>query len=192
MSTRSQILFKFPDGQILIYRHSDGYPYSEAGVIADLEKFFKWNYGRNTQYDYMIANYFYWNKKHSEEYLDWDWKTNKKKRNPIPIHKRKMGGNEAVLLGHGLNYQGVLQGDIEWFYFVEFLEKPSDSVFKEDDGLTIIIKVYETHPFRIEYEYPEQLIKNELPKMTFVIENIPNLKLKIPDFPKYDEDEIKV
>lgn len=190
MSTRGQILFKFPDGQVLVYRHSDSYPYGNVGVIADLEKFFKWNEGRNTQYDYLVPNYFYWSKKHSEEYMNWDWKTDKKKRNSTPIHKRKLDGNEPVKIGHGLDYDGQLHSDIEWFYLVEFFEEPVTDVFKPEK-VQITIKVYDTYPFHVEYDYPEQLIRNEMPKMTFTIEDVQNSKLEIPDFPKYDEDEIE-
>lgn len=186
MSTRGQILFKFPDGQVLVYRHSDSYPYTVNGVVADLVEFFKWNMGRNTQYDYMIANYFYWMKKPMEYYIDYDWKLGKKKRNSVPIHKRKLDGNESVKIGHGLDYHGKLHGDIEWFYLVEFFERPTEDIFKEDKYLTVIIKVYELHAFNIEYEYPEQLLRNEMPKMTFTIEDIENYKLEVP---KWEDEE---
>ena len=41
MSTRCTLHFTDDDGtQAICYRHSDGYPDSEAGVLADLERFF--------------------------------------------------------------------------------------------------------------------------------------------------------
>ena len=44
MSTRCNIHFTYKDTEQVeanIYRHSDGYPDTENGVLADLEKFFK-------------------------------------------------------------------------------------------------------------------------------------------------------
>lgn len=59
MSTSAQILFKFEDGQVLVYKHWDGYP---KGVIPHLKEFLKWNGSRNNDPSYTIANYFYWAK----------------------------------------------------------------------------------------------------------------------------------
>jgi hypothetical protein len=173
MSTRCQILFKFEDGQVLTYRHSDGYA---TGVLPDLVEFLKWNEGRNNQSDYVVPNYFYWSKKHSEEYMDYDYKTGKIKRKKTPIHKRKMGGNEAVLIGYGLDYQGTFHGDIEYFYTVEFFDKNTDSFHPE---MEFRIRAYKPvfkkggGCFDLEYEYPEQLIRNEKP---FIELNITDLK----------------
>lgn len=42
MSTRANIHFNYPDGTVAanIYRHSDGYPDDDYGVLADLDRFF--------------------------------------------------------------------------------------------------------------------------------------------------------
>jgi hypothetical protein len=42
MSTRANIHFNYPSGQIAanIYRHGDGYPDDDYGVLADLDRFF--------------------------------------------------------------------------------------------------------------------------------------------------------
>ena len=94
MSTRCQILFRFSNGEVLTYRHSDGYP---KGVIPDLVAFLKWN-GNNSDYTYTMANYFFWNKKRYAKYL------------------------RQGRLGFGLNYDGQLCGDINYFYAVDFIE----------------------------------------------------------------------
>lgn len=76
MSTRSQIEFqqtwkddkkKMRTERRTVYRHSDGYPDGECGVIADLKKFLQWNKGRNTDVEYCTANFIYWSKRRVEE-----------------------------------------------------------------------------------------------------------------------------
>jgi hypothetical protein len=170
MSTRCQILFKFEDGQVLTYRHSDGYP---TGVLPDLVEFLKWNEGRNNQSDYVVPNYFYWSKKHSEEYMDYDYKTGKIKRKKTPIHKRKMGGNEAVLIGYGLDYHGQFHGDIEYFYTVEFFDIANETTFK----IRAYKPVYDPKNHDLVYEYPEQLIRNEKPFIELYIEDLKNYQV---------------
>lgn len=181
MSTRSQILFKFPDGQVLVYRHSDGYPYNEAGVIADLVKFLKWNDGRNTQYDYLIANWFYWSKKWSESYIDI------KNKGSLHLRKKDLRELEPVKIGHGLDYDGMLHGDTAYFYTVEFFEvhtKPN-IMFSSEIDVQVKIRVYERN-YDMPYEYPEQLIRNEKPLMEFFIEHINDYKLVVPK----EEEEV--
>jgi hypothetical protein len=186
MSTRCQILWKFEDGQVLTYRHSDGYP---TGVLPDLVEFLKWNIGRNNQPDYLIANYFYWSKKHFERYVDYDYKTGKQKRKSTPLHKRKLDGNEMILLGYGLDYQGTLHGDIEFFYTVEIFSLNNDDFHPQ---LKYRIRAYTNN---LDYEYPEQLIKNEIPFIEINIDDLEKYEIisdqEIETLQKKNEEEFQ-
>ena len=62
MSTRCQIEFKVDGERRTIYRHSDGYPDSKHGVVETLKQFLKWNRGRNTDIEYLTANFIFWSK----------------------------------------------------------------------------------------------------------------------------------
>ena len=121
MSTRCQILFRFngqyTEGEVLTYRHSDGYPES---VLPDLVDFLKWNGGRNSDPSYTMANYFFWNKKRYQKYLD--------------------GGR----IGYGLDFNGRLHGDVEYFYIVDFIDG-KDRPFSYDTNMQFRIAVYDIH-----------------------------------------------
>lgn len=61
MGTRALIIFvNNAKRQVVTYRHWDGYP---EAVLPELKEFLKWNGGRNQDFDYAIANYFYYMKK---------------------------------------------------------------------------------------------------------------------------------
>lgn len=82
MSTRSHINFitktkykgepKTHVEETLIYKHSDGYPDGEHGVVEFMREFVKWAEGDLTCHEYMIANFILFGKLNSianyEEY----------------------------------------------------------------------------------------------------------------------------
>ncbi len=161
MSTRCQIEFKTiydyklkngkikrKEESILLYRHSDGYP---EGVVPDLKKFLIWNGGRNSDLEFMAANFIYWSKRHFEENY---------------YHKKYGGGiddkgkpkkwsdpqdfNSTLLLGFGICEKDCIHGDIEYFY--EVIVPLGDGIINRvEDGKSIIIKVYKTD-YKKEYK----------------------------------------
>jgi len=66
MSTRCHVIFKNRDEETMTYRHSDGYPDTSGGVLADLKAFKKFG-GRRTEVGYAAANWIYWNKMQMHE-----------------------------------------------------------------------------------------------------------------------------
>jgi hypothetical protein len=129
MSTRCNILFRqIVDGKVqqklLTYRHSDGYP---TGVVPDLIDFLKWNQGRNDQFDYLLANYFYYSKRCRERQYEEFRKTIAKNQEDleelqIPICERKIDGNNPILIGYGIDCDNILHVDIEYFYIVDLIK----------------------------------------------------------------------
>ena len=91
------------DGEVIaqIYRHSDGYPDGQGGVIADLKKFVKWLTGDPQprpihDIEYASANWIYWNKKQMIEELELS--------------------NGWEKLGYGITPIGRIHGNEEYLY----------------------------------------------------------------------------
>jgi len=120
----------------MIYRHSDGYP---EGVVPDLKEFLKWNGGRNTDLEYMTANFIYWSKRYHEEML-YDTKYGggqDEKGNKIKWSDPQQY-NSALLLGFGICEKNGFHGDIEYFY--EVVVETGEGIFPK--AIKITIKVY--------------------------------------------------
>lgn len=142
MSTRCQIQFIYNNKEkVLTYRHSDGYL---NGVVPDLVEFLKWHAPRNDQFDYLVPNYFYWNKRWSEKHYDTYYKQGSYESIPHdkPPIERVMGGNEHVLLGYGLDADNLLHGDIEYFYKVYITNKNKSNNLFDKSNLQYKIKAY--------------------------------------------------
>jgi len=108
MSTRCQIIVKKGDfGQdVLIYRHSDGYPEGKSGVVSDLKKAlkFSWQLPRMESDDFAAGIVAGWHTlKRSQS--TWGDKTH--------WHQ---GGN--LRLEGGYKGPASRHGDIEWLYIV--------------------------------------------------------------------------
>ncbi len=121
MSTRSQIMFKFDDGienktrYLLTYKHSDGYP---KGVIPLLQEYHKWC-GRKDDFSYYTASWFYFVKRKTEEIRNTE--------NPL-----KGGRKTTVQLGHGIDEDYILRGDIVHFYLVDL---NSETIYHYSDNI---------------------------------------------------------
>lgn len=112
MSTRCQVIFegyekdKFHDASV--YRHSDGYPDSEHGVLATLVPFAK---------DFMA------NRGHDPEYMTAHlvalWINNMNEHNA----KQGYSSNMFKYTGHGVcGFKGELHGDLDYLYVVKKTE----------------------------------------------------------------------
>lgn len=115
MSTRCQIIFEGCD--VVIYRHSDGYPEGASGVIkalkASVANFVKW---RGYDECYMPAHVMHdliaEHKKELDKYIR---------------REKKAGGyaayEQAKYIGYGIesypDESAYLHGDIEWLYVVK-------------------------------------------------------------------------
>src|SRR5690349_12572643 len=113
MSTRCQIEFSINGERRTIYRHSDGYPDTEEGVLYSLREFLKWNKGRNDDIEYLAANFIYWSKKGTEADIK-RWR------------KARWGGvfedsyyEDILKTGFGICENDDLHGDIKYFYKVK-------------------------------------------------------------------------
>ncbi len=108
MSTRCVINFNYGKRiEAKVYRHSDGYPAGESGVLADLQRFFaeverQTNDNRYGDPSYLAAKFVVWQ---AEEYAT-DWEGNKKQ--PLDF------------LGVGVCTRNP--GDIEYIYTVKCKE----------------------------------------------------------------------
>ena len=121
MSTRCQIEFSSiwenekkekKTESILIYRHSDGYP---EGVIPDLKNFLKWNGNRITDIEYTAANFIYWSKRNTEEWMAKDkWF----KERGLNKWNEPQDYNSPLLIGFGICEKDDFHMDIEYFYNV--------------------------------------------------------------------------
>lgn len=134
MSTRAQIEFKHIRkffgrkkpiiSRRTVYRHSDGYPDTECGVIADLVSFLKWNNGRNSDIEYQTANFIYWSKRwHEELYFNKIWnRTDKSKVKDINAKWHDVENTNVSNLhtGFGICENDGFHGDIEYFYEVVY------------------------------------------------------------------------
>lgn len=157
MSTRSQIRFtvkgeyednktkkvkKYNDGSVLIYRHSDGYPDTEHGVVESLKRFFKWNGGRN-DLEYMTANFILFEKLESIKGLNEMRKNMGDKYGRIQtlesILETNDDHNANWLLGYGICQPDNFHWDIEYFYDVEVYRKGT-GMFDSKDTITIKVR----------------------------------------------------
>jgi len=153
MSTRCHIEFKriwnekLKNGKVkkveesrMVYRHSDGYP---EGVVPDLKEFLEWNDGRNSDLEYMTANFIYWSKRwHEERYYHESYGGGMDKDgNKVPWHKKPQDMNSMLLLGFGVCEKNGFHGDMEYFY--EVIVKLGEGFIARDEGITI--KVYDAH-----------------------------------------------
>jgi len=131
MSTRCQIEFKHVYNYFkrkrpiierrTVYRHSDGYPEDECGVINTLKQFLKWNGGRNSDIEYQTANFIYWSKRKFEElYFNKDWTGTIKKKADKNLKWSDVGSTNVSTLhtGFGVCENDGFHGDIEYFYEV--------------------------------------------------------------------------
>jgi len=116
MSTRCQI--KVEGSDVYVYRHSDGYPEGEHGVIAALkpicEDFLKW---RGWDEDYMVAHIV------SAFIVSYMQGTREMCENPEDSYYSKMTPEEreesinmSKFLGHGVCTE--IHGDIAFLYVV--------------------------------------------------------------------------
>jgi len=122
MSTRCQIDFiskwkddkdKIHEERNRVYRHSDGYP---EGVLPDLKEFLKWNEGRNSDIEYMTANFIFWNKrKHEDEYFNKDLDGKDKDKN-LKWDSIQSTNTSILHIGFGVCDVNSFHGDIEYFY----------------------------------------------------------------------------
>lgn len=118
MSTRCVINFEDSYGKAKIYRHSDGYPESDVGVLADLEKFFTAveKQTKDTRFNdpnYLAAKFVVWQ---ANENAKIDAQTFG--RNPkTGEYERKQGrAKKLAFLGVGIIDRNP--GDIEYEYTV--------------------------------------------------------------------------
>ena len=128
MSTRCQIMFHYgvDDTAVsaLLYRHSDGYPDSEHGVLADLDRFFddlEANVPDNRFNDpcYLAAKLLVWFvNRHQESMLTMykAWAKDSKDGDDYAAKKLKEFGHPCDFLGHGIDM--CLHGDIEFLYHI--------------------------------------------------------------------------
>ena len=154
MSTRCQIEFKTvykvkqkngkmkeQEESILLYRHLDGYP---EGVVPDLKEFLKWNGGRNSDLEFMTANFIYWSKRHFEEnYYHEKYGGGLDDKGKPKKWSDPQDFNSMLLLGFGICEKDCFHGDIEYFYEV-IVRLDSGVIDREEKGGGIIIKVYKT------------------------------------------------
>jgi len=116
MSTRCQIRFQQGKRIAQIYRHSDGYPDGEGGVIADLVAYAKEVAdNRLTDVSYGAANFIHWNKRNHEQ--------SDSKYAP-----------KFASTGYGVeNPADGIHGDEEYLYLVEYPNIKVSSKFPEGD-----------------------------------------------------------
>ena len=132
MSTRCMI--EVEGNPVKLYRHSDGYPNSECGVLATLVPHVKqfltvcgWDV------EYLIARLAQWQMNESDQSLA-EWRNN----NPSPFNQAK--GPECLSFGLSTEYHG----DLEYVYIVKMTDKKP------------FIYVYE---FDYQHERPGRCIK---------------------------------
>ena len=107
MSTRSQIRFKEKgDQSTQIYKHSDGYPEGQGGVVSELYEFFANYYMKDPQArfgdpSYAAADFIYWEKEKSRKSLGKQF---------------EKSGYEKI--GEGVQNRGMTSGSEEYLYTV--------------------------------------------------------------------------
>jgi hypothetical protein len=138
--------------KVMTYQHWDGYP---SWTVPKLIRFFKWNKGRNTQFDYMVANWIYFSKKLNEHHIWYSYKT----KDETDARLKKLfiddfenaefanNGNLDVKLSVGIKTdENDFDSWIDYVYVVDIIPK-------SDDG-NDFEKEYEVriHCYRIEQE----------------------------------------
>ena len=123
MSTRSQIQFKDNYNTAQIYRHSDGYPDSEVGVIADLKEL-KDCLERTSSFrdaSYLAAQFIFREKlKHTRIYQDGKYTSDGKPIVTVEDVLNTDTNQPNFLLGHGVeDPSSGIHGDEEYLYVVE-------------------------------------------------------------------------
>jgi len=123
MSTRCQIEFKeitkyYGKKKSIIerrtiYRHSDGYPNGEYGVIENIREFLNWDKGFDIEFT--PANFIYWNKTHTIKHLTTSTElkhlTSKEKKQEIEEITDRWSK-----LGFGICANDEFHCDIAYFY----------------------------------------------------------------------------
>lgn len=149
MSTRAQIEFqgtwidkngKEHLDRRTVYRHSDGYPEGECGVISELKEFVRWNLGRNNDVEYAAANFIYWSKRRMEENY---FKPDEERKKWSDFGSTNYG---VLHTGFGVCQNDELHGDVEYFYVVR------------NEGNKIKADVYDMHP-KTNFEVKEWIKK---------------------------------
>lgn len=175
----------------MTYRHSDGYP---SGALADLVRFFKWNKGRNTQFDYVVPNWFYLMKKDHEQYISSWYDRNERDamkklyQEDYTNEKFANNGNLSVKLGYGLMAENSLQLDLEYIYTVDIveLEGHDDNTEKAE----IVIKAYEISNWEDKFDLQEYFEKYGNRKLVQTVKLDVNGKLIENTIkPKFDKDD---
>lgn len=128
MSTRCQIMFHWGQDETavaaILYRHSDGYPDTEHGVLADLDSFFDdldENLADKRYNDpcYLAAKLLVWFVScYQDRYLDIykEMARDAKDGDDYASSKLKEFGHPCDFLGHGIDMR--LHGDIEYLYHI--------------------------------------------------------------------------
>ena len=128
MSTRCQIMFHWGEDETavsaLLYRHSDGYPDTEHGVLADLDKFFDdldKNLADKRYSDpcYLAAKLLVWFvAEYQNRYFDMykEMASMSKTGDDYAEKKLEEFGHPCDFLGHGIDM--CLHGDIEYLYHI--------------------------------------------------------------------------
>ena len=156
MSTRCQIQFSEDDysykqERVLIYKHHDGYPDGEHGVINLLTRFFKWN-GNNTDMEYLTANFIFFCKLESIHHMNLNTKeikktckdTNRKVETIESIINPKPNSYRGELYGMGICQPNDFHGDIEYVYYVNITSENGISV-EVKDSPRVSSKTISTH-----------------------------------------------
>ena len=196
MSTRCHIRFVFPDGKALTYQHSDGYL---TWTIPNIIDFLKWNKGRNAQYDYVVANWFYFNKKQQEHYCDRDYDKDFNKIE-VPLKdcyalnfnapKYANDTNLSTKLGYGLNYNNVMQSDVEYYHEIIFKENVSENAKENIFSHQVEeILTFRIESFRVPYDWVNHTAKYSNPDDLVRYEK-PIFVLEISDFSKIHLDTL--
>ena len=160
MSTRCQVEFVYKNSykhngklkkvveKVLCYRHSDGYP---DAVVPEMIRFLKWNRGRNTDLEYLVALTGYISKRKilkgmlqmTIQIITREYQYGLLMKTSILLTPG------TVQLGYGICQPKSLHGDIEYFYRVTI-----DPISKSDTYLIVVeitIEVYETE-FNLKYK----------------------------------------
>jgi len=158
MSTRCQIEFKEITKYIdrkksiierrTIYRHSDGYPDGDFGVISDLKIFLKWD--RGFDIEYTPANFIYWNKKRVLSHLLRNVKT-KTEKQEITDRYEKL-------------YFGICENDefhMDLAYFYQLVYELTE-IKKKEYSKKLTLFVYKPEYQKYKNGFRKPLTKNDL------------------------------
>ena len=139
MSTRCQIEFKEISNYLgrkkpiierrTIYRHSDGYPDGECGIISDIKKFLQWD--RGFDIEYTPSNFLYWDKVKTIQSLQ---------NNPSCKSKEEKQEIEDrwSKIGYGVCENDEFHGDLAYFYeLVNEITETEKNCFKIELNLFV-------------------------------------------------------